>query len=135
MQSSIRDHAATSPALSRQLILEELSRVLASREFSRSPQLSHFLRFVVEETLDGRGECLKEYVIGVRVYHRGDAFDPRTDPIVRVQANKLRAHLAAYYAGRSAATPVQISPVQIEIPKGAYVPAFREHRAPQPSRR
>ncbi len=69
-------------------------------------------------------------VCAVLISWAGIAQSQSSDPIVRVQANKLRMRLKAYYAGRSATTPVQI-----EIPKGAYVPAFREHQAPHPGRR
>src|SRR4051794_31622580 len=96
----------------RGLILEELDRILASPQFKRSPQLSRFLHFAVDETLDGRGEMLKEYTVGVQVYDRGDAFDPRDDPIVRVQASKLRARLADYYASAGS-----VAGLRIELPK------------------
>lgn len=104
-------------------VAEELERILATQEFRRAPQLGRFLRYVVEETVEGRGDRLKEYVIGVKVYGRGEKFDPRLDPIVRVQAGKLRARLAAYYAGVGAGRVLRI-----ELPKGSYVPVFRESR-------
>jgi Tol biopolymer transport system component len=126
-QSGTHGVAETSPALSPQMILEELDRILASREFSQAPRLRQFLRFTVEETLAGRSEALKEYTIGVRVYDRGEGFDPRSDPIVRVQAGKLRGRLSSFYASGS------FSPVRIELPKGTYVPVFRENQPQQPA--
>jgi hypothetical protein len=74
---------------------------------------------VVEETLAGRGELIKEYMIGVEAFQRGDNFDPRLDPIVRTQARKLRARLEKYYAGDGAADSIRI-----EFHKGSYTPAF-----------
>lgn len=100
-------------------ILAQIDRVLASPHFSRSPTLSRLLRFVVKLTLDGKEQELKEYRLGVEVFERGADFDPRIDPIVRMQAAKLRARLAEYYAsdGRD-------DTVLIAIPKGGYVPSF-----------
>jgi len=77
-------------------VREHLSRVLASTAFAHVDRLKRFLRFVVEETVGGRSENLKEYSIGVEVFDREDSFDPRTDPIVRVQARRLRARLTRY---------------------------------------
>jgi len=102
---------------------KELERVLASPEFVRSPRLTRFLRFAVKETLEGRSKLLKEYVIGVHVYERGEGFDPRVDPIVRVQARNLRARLARYYAG-----PGANDAVRIDVPKRTYVPVFEDRR-------
>ena len=75
------------------------ARSCASRPFDTSPKLTSFLRFVVESTLAGQGERLKGYTIGVEALGRGENFDPQIDPIVRVEAIRLRAALARYYAG------------------------------------
>jgi hypothetical protein len=75
----------------------QLARILASPQFAHSERLSRFLKLAVE--LAQCGEPLKEYRIGVDVFDRGKNFDPRTDPIVRVQAAKLRSNLLEYYAG------------------------------------
>jgi hypothetical protein len=106
----------------------ELDRIAASRPFVRSPQLTSFLRFVVEAALDGRGERLKGYTIGVGALGRGHGFDPQTDPIVRVEATRLRRALARYYDGAGSRDPVVI-----ELPSGRYVPLFRwsRHAAPR----
>ena len=82
--------------------------------------MSTFLRYIVERALDGTADDVKEYSIGVDVFDRGDAFDPRTDTIVRVHAGRLRKKLAEYYA-----TDGDADPVVIEVPKGGYVPLFR----------
>src|SRR5690349_16315466 len=97
----------------------QLERILTSPQLEASPSLCRLLRFVVEETLGGQGGSLKEYSLGTQVFDRGDAFDPRMDPIVRVQARNLRTRLAQYYAGPGAGDPVVI-----ELPKRTYVPVF-----------
>ena len=73
-------------------------RVLDSESFSKAHSLRRFLAYVVDETLAGRADTLKEYAIGVEVFGRGEAFDPRADTIVRVQARRLRSKLEQYYA-------------------------------------
>jgi serine/threonine-protein kinase len=93
---------------------------LASREFVNSERICRFLRFTVEQTLAGKAGRLKEYAIGVEVFDKGSGFDPRIDPIVRVEARRLRSKLKAYYLRES--TGGEIS---IDLPKGAYVPVFR----------
>ncbi|MBN8731485.1 MAG: hypothetical protein J0L64_13155, partial [Acidobacteria bacterium] len=67
-------------------VLLQMERILASSPFTRSPRLSRFLRFSVEQTLKGRSDELKEYLIGTEVFERSAAFDPRVDTIVRTQA-------------------------------------------------
>ena len=76
---------------------EALRKILASPMFVNSARMSRFLQLAVERTLEQRGEELKEYVIGVEVFDRSPSFDPRIDPIVRVEARRLRAKLKAYY--------------------------------------
>lgn len=101
------------------LIRAGLARVLASDAFRAAPQLSAFLGFIVERAVQGRGPELKGYTIAVEALGRSSDFDPQSDPIVRVEAGRLRRALAQYYAGEGAADPVRIS-----MPVGAYVPAF-----------
>ena len=72
----------------------QLNRITSSATFQQVDRLKRFLAFVVEETAAGRGGQLKEYVIGVQVFDKNVSFDPRTDPIVRVQARRLRVRLA-----------------------------------------
>jgi Tol biopolymer transport system component len=103
----------------------QLERIVAHPTLASSGRPCSFLRFVVEEELAGRGDEIKEYVIGVQVYRKNEAYDPRTDPTVRVDAGKLRVRLSEYYAGDGLRDPVIIS-----IPKGSYVPRF-EWRAPE----
>jgi tetratricopeptide (TPR) repeat protein len=96
-----------------------LQRILKSPALASSPSLCRFLRFIVEETLACRHGSIKEYSLGVKVFGRGDDFNPRLDPIVRVQARNLRARIAKYYA-----TEGVTDAIFIELPKGTYVPVF-----------
>jgi hypothetical protein len=97
-----------------------LGRVVASRRFRNAPKLAGFLRFVVEAALSGRSIRLKGYTIGVEALGRPESFDPQTDPIVRVEALRLRRALTGYYATEGADDPLLI-----DLPLGTYVPAFR----------
>jgi tetratricopeptide (TPR) repeat protein len=95
----------------------QVQRMTASDVFASSPQLAAFLLFVVEAVLRGRGERLKGYTIGVEVLRRDVNFDPQIDPIVRVEATRLRRAIERYYAG-----PGADDPIVIDLPRGAYVP-------------
>src|SRR4030095_1222453 len=75
----------------------QLEKVLLSAAFARAERMSRFLRFIVEETLQGRGCQLKEYLIGVEGFDRQESYDPRTDPVVRGEARRLRSKLMEYY--------------------------------------
>lgn len=97
----------------------ELDRILASREFANADRLARFLRYVVERTLAGDRDRLKESVIGVEVFDRSPDYDPKTEPIVRTEARRLRARLDEYYQD-----PARTSAVRILIPKGGYVGLF-----------
>jgi TolB-like protein/Flp pilus assembly protein TadD len=99
----------------------QLSKVLASKGFVRNERLSGFLRFVVEQELSGRGDELKESVIGVEYFGRPADYDVRQDSVVRNEAGKLRSRLAEYYVAEGAADGLII-----DLPKGAYKPAFRQ---------
>jgi hypothetical protein len=85
-------------------VMAQLGRILDSETFSKALVLRHFLQFLVERTLQGRSDEIKEYALGVDVFDRGSDFDPRTDTIVRVQARRLRAKLDEYYEGSGART-------------------------------
>jgi Tol biopolymer transport system component len=98
-------------------IRAELERILASEVFSRSRQLRRFLSFIVEQRLAGQGHSLKEAVLAHELYGKGTEFDGGTDPVVRVDARRLRDKLREYYEGRS-------DPIVISLPKGSYVPVF-----------
>jgi adenylate cyclase len=104
---------------SSEAVRAQLERILDSAEFRASDKQRKFLSFVVDETLAGRASQLKGYTIAVAVYGRSETFDPQVDPIVRVEAGRLRRALERYYltAGKN-------EPVRIKIPKGSYVPTF-----------
>lgn len=95
----------------------QLERILASEGFANAERISRFLRFTLESTLNGEQDQIKEYVIGREVFDRDDRYDPRIDPIVRVEARRLRVRLAEYYAG-----PGRGDAIRIELPKGGYIP-------------
>jgi TolB-like protein len=98
-------------------VRRQLDRLLASAVFANAGRMSRFLRFVVDQTLAGEGERLKEYVIGVEVFDRDATYDPRLDSIVRVEAARLRSKLAEYYAGEGRSDALVLS-----LPKGGYAP-------------
>lgn len=96
----------------------ELACLLASDLFSRSERLSAFLRFVVQQTLDGHGDELKEQVLATELYDKGPDFNAGADPIVRVDARRLRDKLREYYAS------APHHAIVISMPKGSYTPVF-----------
>ncbi len=101
-------------------VLAALGRVLDSGDFDASARSRGFIRFVVEETLAGRQEGLTQTAIAVAVFGRREGFDPTVDPIVRIQAGRLRRSLERYYLLSGANDPVRI-----EVPRGSYVPQWR----------
>jgi tetratricopeptide (TPR) repeat protein len=106
------------------LIRAAVARIAAAEQFRDSPQLVAFLTFVVEETLAGRGEQIKGYSIAIEALGRDPSFDPQLDPIVRVQATRLRRALSGYYAAEGADDPVVI-----QLDKGGYTPSFVHREA------
>lgn len=108
-------------------IRAELERVLASDIFRSAPQLTAFLSYVVEQAVAGRAGELKGYTIAVEAFGRSADFDPQSDPIVRVEAGRLRKALNLYFAAEGVRDPVRIA-----IPVGAYVPSFMRIGIPEP---
>ena len=106
-------------------IQDQLERMFQNSEFRASEKQKNFLNFVVKETLEGRTSSIKGYTIAVTVYGRTEKFDPQVDPIVRVEAGRLRRSLEHYYL-----TGGKNDPVLIKIPKGRYVPTFHTNRIP-----
>src|SRR5436190_11496803 len=104
----------------REQIQDQLDRILRSPLFARSERMSRFLRFSVENTLATPGSGIKEYLVGVEVFDRPADYNPQVDPIVRVEARRLRTKLKSYYAGAGSTDPVLI-----DFPKGAYTAVFR----------
>src|SRR5215472_5548966 len=104
-------------------VQKQLDRILSSAPFVRNERLSRFLRFVVQQALDGKTDEVKESLLGI-VFGRASGYDTRSDSVVRTEAAKLRVRLTEYYAGEGASDPVII-----ELPKGGYSPVFHEGQA------
>src|SRR5438552_3222704 len=90
--------------------------------------MARFLRFAVNHVLEGRADDLKEYVVGLEVFDRSPDYDPRVDPIVRVEARRLRSKLKAYYEAEGAADHILI-----EFLSGGYAPQIRDRRLAPPA--
>ncbi len=101
------------------LVEEALERVLTSRRFRGSARKRRFLKFVVEQTQAGHADRIKAFTIAIDVFDRDANFDPLLDPVVRIQAGRIRRCLEQYYLGEGAEDPIEIT-----IPKGGYVPRF-----------
>jgi adenylate cyclase len=103
----------------------QLDHIVASPEFRVPERLRKFLRYVVETTLAGHAEQIKAYTIALEVFERDETFDAHADPVVRIEAGRLRRALERYYF-----IVGQLDPIQIEIPKGGYVPLFTRRTVP-----
>lgn len=101
-------------------VLKAVTRAVASQTFQGAGRSGALLRYLVDQTLAGRGDQLKEYTLGADALGRGPDFDPKNDSIARVEASRLRSRLDLYYA-----TEGREDAIQILIPKGGYVPRFR----------
>jgi adenylate cyclase len=103
-------------------IRAQLDRILENKDFEATDRLRDFLIFVVEESLAGRAAQINGRLIARRVFGRTENFDPSRDPVVRIEAGRLRRRLEHYYyvAGEH-------DPIRIEIPKGRYIPRFTRH--------
>lgn len=100
-------------------VRDQLERILSSPSFSTAGRHSRLLRYLVERTLAGEGDQLKEYVLGTEVFDRAESYDPRIDSIVRVEARRLRSRLEEYYQATGSSDAVVI-----EVPRGNYVAVF-----------
>jgi len=118
-------HAASASPVE---IREELARILNSQEFRSSHRSKEFLTYVVENTLAGHGDMLKERTIGIDVYGRPASYDPSDDATVRVKAGEVRKRLDRYYVSEGRADRLRI-----ELPAGTYTPVFRLLGAPEPA--
>jgi adenylate cyclase len=105
------------------IVKAQMERILNSPEFKATDAQRAFLQYVVEKTLAGHADAIKGYTVATEVFGRPEDFNQATDPIVSIQANKLRRALERYYLVAG-----QKDPVRIDIPKGTYVPLFREIR-------
>ena len=102
----------------------ELDRILSSPQFDASERNRRFLDYVVEETLSDRGDRIKAYSIATLVFGRDDSFDPALDPVVRMEARRLRRSLERFYLVEG-----ETGPIRITLPKGGYVPKFQDQAA------
>src|ERR1700735_5242393 len=100
-------------------LLQQLDRIVCSRHFRNSKRYPSFLRFVVEQTLAGKTEELKERTLGVDVFARRSDYDTNADPIVRVTAGEIRKRIAQYYQESG-----HEHELRIDLPLGSYVPHF-----------
>jgi hypothetical protein len=105
-------------------IQAQLDRLLENSHFSHSKRFPSFLRFIVQEVLEGRGEQLKERTLGIEVFGRDAGYDTTSDPIVRVTAAEIRKRIAQYYQDQGHADELLIS-----LPAGSYVPHFTRRNA------
>jgi hypothetical protein len=98
---------------------QQIHRIVHSATFRSALTLQQLFQFVADKAIAGAKEGLKEYTIGVEAFGRKPDFDPKTDPIVRVQIHRLRQKLKEYYD-----TEGSHDPIVVEIPKGHYLPSF-----------
>ena len=117
------------PDVSAAQVRAQCDRILASKGFSRSGRQRAFLEYVVNATLEGHADRLKEFTLGIEVFDKDESFDPGVDSIVRVEASRLRSKLSEYYVGEG-----QGDAVRIGIPKGHYVPEFHLADVPKVER-
>jgi hypothetical protein len=109
-------------------ILRQLERLLDNPHFSHSKRFPSFLRFIIQEELEGRGDQLKERTLGIEVFGRHAGYDTTTDPIVRVTAAEIRKRIAQYYQDSDSPDELRIS-----LPPGSYIPHFEwPHSASSP---
>ena len=104
-------------------VRDQLGRILSSGPFLHSRRRQRFLEYIVTETLAGRGERLKGYNIAVEVFDRPESFDPAVDPLVRIEAARLRDKLREYYESEG-----QNDQIRVDLPKGAYAPHIEIRR-------
>ncbi|MDW5288938.1 hypothetical protein [Formosa sp. PL04] len=108
------------PTITNEEILDELNKIISNPSLLKSPVLTNFLCFIVNETLENHSNILKEYTIGVNALGKPEDFNPQIDAIVRIHAGRLRRVLNKYYLhdGKS-------DVIRIELIKGTYIPVFR----------
>ena len=112
-------YTQTESNVTRENLEEQLVKIFRHPLFHESDILKRFLEFIVQETLKGRANCLKEYTIAVHALNKPANFRPRDNGIVRIHAGRLRRALKEYYAAFAAPDEIRIC-----IPKGKYVPVF-----------
>src|SRR5580658_9029692 len=122
-ESSERDvpnSSSSAGELTPDAVRATLDKILSSPGFANAERLTRFLRYTVEETLNGQTDKLKESLLGIDVFGRKPTYDPRVDAVVRTEAVKLRARLRDYYESEG-----REDEIIIDLPKGGYIPVFR----------
>src|SRR5580693_2483441 len=122
-ESSERDipnSSSSAGELTPDTVRATLDKILSSPGFANAERLTRFLRYTVEETLNGQTDKLKESLLGIDVFGRKPSYDPRVDAVVRTEAVKLRARLRDYYESEG-----REDEIIIDLPKGGYIPVFR----------
>jgi hypothetical protein len=119
MEVDVKVDATEAEEVTEQEAKQELDRLLSDPQFHSTDRNRNFLRFVASEMFAGRAAAVKAYTIAVDVFGRPCSFDPTTDPIVRIEATRLRASLAQYYEAHA-----EEGSVCIELPRGRYIPVF-----------
>src|ERR1700761_8858333 len=105
----------------RTAIQEQLERLLSNSHFNQSRRFPSFLRFVIDQTLLGQMDLLKERTLGIEIFGRQADYDTASDPIVRVTAAEIRKRIAQYYQ-----TPGHEHEIRISLQAGGYIPQFHE---------
>jgi hypothetical protein len=119
----LNDSATAAPAFTdeeRKAIQEQVERLLRNSHFNQSRRFPSFLRFVIEQTLLGQTDLLKERTLGIEIFGREADYDTASDPIVRVTATEIRKRIAQYYQEPGHETELRVS-----LPAGSYVPQFQ----------
>ena len=121
----MKDQYTKAPPSFQKAISHQIELILESPDFNATPQQIAFLKFVVNQTLAGKGLEIKDYTVATEVFGRGPNYDPNIDPIVSIQADILWRTLERYYlnAGKN-------GPIRIDIPKDTYVPVFKKRKLP-----
>jgi len=126
MTADLQEQSKTAHAEPRgEEVREQLNRLLANPFFSHSKRFPSFLRFVVEQTLAGESENIKERTLGIEIFGRDAEYDTAADPIVRVTAAEIRKRVAQYYQD-----PAHERELRISLPSGSYIPQFHSPREP-----
>ena len=108
-------------------ISKQIELIVEIKDFKAKPQQIAFLKFILNQTLAGKGREINDYSVAVEVFGRGQDFDQRIDPIVSIQADMLRRTLARYYKNTG-----KNDPIKIDIPNSTYVPVFKKQKIEGP---
>src|ERR1700722_6665107 len=108
----------------KQLVRSQLEKIVSDARFTASKRYPYLLRYIVEQTLAGNEDDLKERTLGIEVFHRPPDYDTNADPVVRLCAAEVRKRLAQYYQ-----SPAHTGELRIDLNPGSYVPVFSQSAA------